>query len=405
MKSFEVAIIGAGIPALTLSTLIAKQGHCVCVIEKSPKPEKSTRAFLLQPNGLQVMEQLGLLGFLRNKYSSLKVVKAVDKRQQEILEYNYELLNPPYNYFLTVVHEEIIQSLEQTALAVDVSILRGFNFKGFSRQEEKYEVILDSIDRREVKIRADIVVAADGKDSEVRRLTGIRYNKKNYPDAYLLSIGGNTVLPEGTACMHIDRGTYLGVFPIDSERTWILDYVQAKKFDSIRTLGISEYRSRLSRIAPEIMDLDPLSTWKDLVYAKPEGIKCERWISNGVVLLGDAAHTINPDLAQNLNLALENTVFLSRIIHKALTSKNHSDTILSEYEKRRRIINAYYREAEYSAMFFATHSPLMSWFGRRALRKLATDTLLLKETLQFTAGVSNKAPSFLNHIRLLGLFP
>src|SRR5688572_20430632 len=59
--SLNVAIVGYGTAGQALAILLSRDGHKVQVFERAPEPGPVGAGFLLQPTGLQVLWQMGLL--------------------------------------------------------------------------------------------------------------------------------------------------------------------------------------------------------------------------------------------------------------------------------------------------------------------------------------------------------
>jgi len=60
-QTFDVLIVGGGMGGLSLALALARQGRSVAVVERQAKPRPLPRGELLQPNGLRILDQLGLL--------------------------------------------------------------------------------------------------------------------------------------------------------------------------------------------------------------------------------------------------------------------------------------------------------------------------------------------------------
>jgi 2-polyprenyl-6-methoxyphenol hydroxylase-like FAD-dependent oxidoreductase len=60
-----------------------------------------------------------------------------------------------------------------------------------------------------------------------------------------------------------------------------------------------------------------------------------RWVGHGAALLGDAAHALNPHVAQGRNQALEDAVTLDAVLDSCFASGNFSRQALSLYERIR----------------------------------------------------------------------
>lgn len=61
MKPLHIAIVGYGTAGQAAALLLARDGHRVEVFERAPEPGPVGAGFLLQPTGLQVLWELGLL--------------------------------------------------------------------------------------------------------------------------------------------------------------------------------------------------------------------------------------------------------------------------------------------------------------------------------------------------------
>jgi len=57
----NIAIVGYGTAGQALAILLTRDGHAVEVFERTAKPGPIGAGFLLQPTGLQVLWQMGLL--------------------------------------------------------------------------------------------------------------------------------------------------------------------------------------------------------------------------------------------------------------------------------------------------------------------------------------------------------
>jgi 2-octaprenyl-3-methyl-6-methoxy-1,4-benzoquinol hydroxylase len=67
-------------------------------------------------------------------------------------------------------------------------------------------------------------------------------------------------------------------------------------------------------------------------------LHAQRYVDEGVALLGDAAHQINPLAGQGVNLGFQDVAAFSQVIHDAL-SRNESISsveVLKRYEQKRR---------------------------------------------------------------------
>ncbi|PSD28826.1 FAD-dependent monooxygenase, partial [Stenotrophomonas maltophilia] len=64
-ERLRIAVIGYGTAGQALSILLSRDGHEVEIFERVPTPGPVGAGFLLQPSGLQVLWQMGLLDAVR----------------------------------------------------------------------------------------------------------------------------------------------------------------------------------------------------------------------------------------------------------------------------------------------------------------------------------------------------
>jgi 2-polyprenyl-6-methoxyphenol hydroxylase-like FAD-dependent oxidoreductase len=65
-------------------------------------------------------------------------------------------------------------------------------------------------------------------------------------------------------------------------------------------------------------------------------IRCHQWVVDGGVLLGDAAHAMNPHVAQGRNSAMEDGMVLSDVLDTCFQKGDFSRKALHPYELIRR---------------------------------------------------------------------
>lgn len=45
-------------------------------------------------------------------------------------------------------------------------------------------------------------------------------------------------------------------------------------------------------------------------------VRCRRWVTDGAALIGDAAHAMNPHVAQGRNTAMEDGIVLAEVLEE-----------------------------------------------------------------------------------------
>lgn len=188
------------------------------------------------------------------------------------------------------------------------------------------------------QFRTPLVIAADGGNSAVRRLTGTPTREWDYMHhAIVTSVRcaeshGRTAWQRFTddgplAFLPLERGDehwcsiVWSVTPLQAERLMALDedlFCQALE---------QAFEGRLGKvIAADARLCVPLRQR----HAK-------RYVAQGLALIGDAAHTIHPLAGQGVNLGFLDAAVLAEVLQHAVSrGENIADArVLSRYERRR----------------------------------------------------------------------
>ncbi|NJL17352.1 MAG: FAD-binding protein [Nitrospira sp.] len=64
VEETDIAIVGAGGGGAVLALALAQKGIKTIVLEQASGPPQGLRGEILQPNGQQVLDQLGLLSYI-----------------------------------------------------------------------------------------------------------------------------------------------------------------------------------------------------------------------------------------------------------------------------------------------------------------------------------------------------
>jgi 2-polyprenyl-6-methoxyphenol hydroxylase-like FAD-dependent oxidoreductase len=180
-------------------------------------------------------------------------------------------------------------------------------------------------------LRADVIVGADGVNSAVRS-TGGFVSRVSPGSSYVRAIVGGQASP-----WFEEYWTPLGSFghlPLGDDIVyfWAAAHVAAAA-DAVSRRDLGAFRQEWRRVLPAAADLlESVSSFDDLLLNTVRRVDCRRWFSGRLVLLGDAAHAMPPNLGQGANSALVDAVVLAEELASAASVKN----ALVAYDKRRR---------------------------------------------------------------------
>lgn len=396
----DVVIVGGGAGGLALGRALTLEGVPALILEAGGDVRPAARGELLQPNGLRVLAELGVLERLLT--SGAQVIHTIEfyQRGGDLLgTVDYRLLDPPYNYVVGNRPHRLRQLLLESL--GDTPIWWHAKVEGLQRDGNMWRVAV-STPAGPQQVRSRIVVAADGAHSQVRRLLGIRSRVRAYRDAYALTIVPRPADFPAVVRQYQGGGTLLGLIPVHPDELYVYWYVPAHRRDDFRRRGPGPLLQVLGREAPgltESLTSLPAAAWTVIV---PVRVDAKTWVVDGGVLLGDAAHALNPNAAQGTNQALEDARALAPVLAAALRKGRVDAASLAAYEQARRSLAAgAQRAGEEAARWWTSANPLVEWLAARVIRNLRHHPDLARRLVALTAGLEAAPFTLAERFRLL----
>jgi 2-polyprenyl-6-methoxyphenol hydroxylase-like FAD-dependent oxidoreductase len=398
-KKYDLVIIGAG--GLLLSILLGRKGLRIALLEKNREMTTPLRGELIQPGGLKILEGIGLLGRLLALDSHQnQSVHFYQAEGDKLCTMDYQRLLPPYNYSLILL-PKIIQDLflkEATALP-NVEMIRGATFQSVSKGAITY-----AQDGAQKEIYAPIVVGADGAFSPLRKALSIPYDLHHYQDGYLTAL---LPRPENfdDALYYLGKGKILGLFPISKQALYLFYMVQKDQITALRATPISVFKQQLCHIHKALeTPLQNLTRWEETDFSPCLRVRCSRWVSDGAVLMGDAAHAMNPHVAQGRNAAMEDAVVLSNVLLDCFQKGDFSQKVLSEYEAVRRPSVTILQQLGDEMTFFwnSGFTPIV-WARNQSFKALHTNKKLHDKMVRMIAGLQISPMTLWDRVQMTNL--
>ena len=405
----DVAVVGAGGGGAVLALALAKQGVRTVVLDQATGPPKGLRGEILQPNGQRVLDRLGVLQSLpADATRSVRLFHFCRAGGTRLCSIDYGDLPPPYNRAIVtlpnVAHHAIVAAVQQHT---SVTLRYGTSFSGLVREGNQVVGVSTQGPDGAHTIRAKIVVGADGAFSKVREALKIPADLYLYPDGYLIAILESDE-PVSESFYYVGHRTILGIFPATGNKAYLFYMIRKDSMEAVKQRGITALQQTWSEIAPQFSRLFRcLNDWGQTAYMPTGRIRTPTWVADGAVLIGDAAHAMNPHASQGRMQAMVDAMALADLLPSCLNDRNYSAERLKEFERARRPQVTMLQElADQQVFYWNTKNPVVAFLRDRVFQTLDQNARLRYQVLSTTAGLRTTPPfNLIDRVIAAGLLP
>lgn len=330
-------IVGGGPAGVMTGLLLARSGVDVLVLEKHADFFRDFRGGTIHPSTLELLAELGMdQAFLALAHQKVEQLKLSFNGQTVIgpdlsrlkLRHPFIALIPQWD-FLTFLAEQARHypgfHMEMNAEAVDLI-----------RNDGKIAGVEVDLAGQRVRVAADLVIAADGRDSTLRRCAGMT------PTDYGIAID---VLWFRLPAPASDPGDFLG--RVENQVMLVTlprgDYYQCAMiiakgaFAQLRQRGLDRLREDIVSAAPPLAGVvDSLRDWNQVKLLTVQIDRLERWYQDGLLCIGDAAHAMSPAGGVGINLAIQDAVATANLLATTLAQEGSvTEADLVRVQRRR----------------------------------------------------------------------
>ncbi|MDT5065386.1 MAG: hypothetical protein QOK02_1541 [Mycobacterium sp.] len=321
---------------MMLALLLARAGVDVTVMEKHADFLRDFRGDTVHASTLRLLDELGLeRAFAAVPHRMIGEIHATI--QDTDVRIDLARLPGPHKHIALVPQWDFLEMLASAAAAEPTfRLMRRTEVIGPTRSGERVTgVRYRGPDGAIGEMRADLVVACDGRASTLRTAAGLTPRGYGAPmDVWWFRLprhdgdpaGLNGVFQSGHGCALIDRGDYFQIA-----------YLIRKGADAtMRADGIESLRRQITELAPWLADrVDALTSFDEVKLLDVQLNRLRRWYTDGLLFIGDAAHAMSPIGGVGINLAVADAVAAGRILAKPLRGGSVTNRDLAKVQARR----------------------------------------------------------------------
>lgn len=317
--------------------LLAEQGVKTLVLESHANFDREYRGEVLMPRFLQAMKQVGLFNHLM-QYPHLKLdgfelfVKNKLAGKIGIPEISKEapfILWMPQPVMLNAFHDRAKKN-------PNFDLWFGSVVTDLIHEEGRVVGVRTSRNGQPMEIRAKITVGADGRSSVVRNKGGFELAYEDHDfDIIWFTIEKPSAYGNIVRAFISERHNYLAL-PKQPNHIQVGIIVKTGEYAQYRAKGIESLRQEILSAHPMLHDFG--ATLKDfspfhVLAAVAERVK--EWAKDGVLLVGDSAHTCSPAGAIGVSVAVASAIVAADVITDAIEAKDYSARCLGRVQELR----------------------------------------------------------------------
>jgi 2-polyprenyl-6-methoxyphenol hydroxylase-like FAD-dependent oxidoreductase len=328
MTHRHAEIVGAGFAGLTAACALAQRGWSVRVHERGDRLRTTGAGIYIYENGLRVLETVGAYDAAVKGAPFAHTREVRDGKDRLISVHRWA-----GSRVFSVVRQHVINALAAAAEKAGVEIVT--NSAGVSATPEGELTLADG--RR---LRADLIVGADGSNSRLRDALGLLAKRKYLVDGCTRLLMDKTAAERGTdgaKTIEYWSGTRRLLYTPCSETDiyialTMLDSDDAAKAVPVRKDDWKRWFPHLEALIDRIGEQGR--------YDRFDLIRLKRWSSGRVAIIGDAAHALPPNIGQGGGCAMMNALSLAvylereREVASALATWERRERPLTEHTQR-----------------------------------------------------------------------
>ena len=335
----KILIVGAGIGGLVSALCLNKKGYEVEIYEQSEVLSELGAGVQLSPNATRVLDYLELTDDLKPhifeprsfQFLNYKTEKIILKRELG-LKIQDDFGFPNFDVHRADLQKVLLNKVEEEGIKINTNM----KVIDVGNEENKAYIKIN-----EEKIKADIVIGADGIHSVVREKLFEKTESSftgNVAWRMLIpvdSLPRDLILPDTTVWLgpkkhfvsyHVSGGKNLNCVCLVEQDGWTNEsWSERGNIEDLREVynGWNQTIETLLKIA------NPNTLYRWALHDRPP---MKQWSKGRIILLGDAAHPMLPFLAQGAAMAIEDGAVLADCI----SSYKDNEKSLKNFEQIRK---------------------------------------------------------------------
>jgi 2-octaprenyl-6-methoxyphenol hydroxylase len=306
----EVAVIGGGPVGLTAATALASAGVETALVS-APERRSDNRTTALLIGSVSALEALRVWGACHSHAAPLRAIRMIDGtrrlvRAPEVLFQAEEIGVEAFGH--NIENRHLMAALDARAAAL--ANLQRFDAPAVAIEPGEHEVLVALSGGQ--RVRARLVIGADGRRSLCRQAAGIRTHGFGYEQTALTVNLQHTRPHDGVSTeFHTETGPFTLV-PLPNRRSSLVYVVSPGMAKRLQRLDAPTLAAMIEQRSHSL--LGQITVEGDRGFFGLGWERARRFAQQRIALVGEAAHVIPPIGAQGLNIGLRDAATIAELV-------------------------------------------------------------------------------------------
>jgi 2-polyprenyl-6-methoxyphenol hydroxylase-like FAD-dependent oxidoreductase len=336
-RALDVAIVGYGIAGIAAAIRLRRLGHRITHFDRNNPPAAVGAGMLLHPPAIRQLDQLGVMTDAVACGAPVRRICAQTVHGRPLMDFRYgDVLADQFGLGIQRA------TLHQLLASADGGRNQVCCGRKIISLDPVHGYVMD--EQRVRHGQFDLIVVADGANSLLRKWISsrVRYDRCPHSAALVGLLDDPDLIAGDCLQQYFDSGRHISVWPAGCESPdsppRCSFAINVPRSEAVAFRDTSDWRNLVTRLCPRIGKLVNESVQNTALHIFTyRDVELSQCVVGRAVVIGDAAHSMSPQLGTGAQLAMEDAALLATAVsqHGELSDALHFYALTRPRQLRR----------------------------------------------------------------------